>query len=329
MRRLVTSLFCVAVVAAAIVVADTAPTYADPVCQQTDPATGQCLIWVEAPGDPGSPGQPGDDGPRDTGSGHACYWDPAKQGLTSPPAGPVPCSSEAGYWSNTVNCYLQLADPQPGPGHLFWEGVYLDYGAVYQCYQPQTGTLMMSWFPDPPPAAGAGPTPREVAEVAIDQMNMRAIDIGIVPEPGDDRVGIVGMPVWMWAENPDSHTVGPITASASAGGITVTATARLQKLTWDMGDGTKVTCIGAGTPYDAGYGKAESPDCGHLYTRTSAHEPDGTYTVTASSDWVVTWEGAGQSGTILLNGLQRSVEIAVGEGQVLVSSHAAPGRQRA
>jgi hypothetical protein len=32
----------------------------------------------------------------------------------------------------------------------------------------------------------------------------------------------------------------------------------------------------------------------------------------------VTWEGAGQSGTILLNGLQRSVEIAVGEGQVLV-----------
>jgi len=34
----------------------TGPAYADTECQQTDPATGQCLIWIEVPGDPGSPG---------------------------------------------------------------------------------------------------------------------------------------------------------------------------------------------------------------------------------------------------------------------------------
>ena len=40
--------------------------------------------------------------------------------------------------------------------------------------------------------------------------------------------------------------------------------------------------------------------------------------MTATSDWVITWEGAGQTGTIRLNGLTRSVAIAVGEAQVLV-----------
>ena len=62
-------------------------------------------------------------------------------------------------------------------------------------------------------------------QIAIENMHLRAIDIGIAPEPGPDSIGLVGMPVWMWAANPDEHTVGPITESASAGGITVTATA--------------------------------------------------------------------------------------------------------
>lgn len=189
---------------------------------------------------------------------------------------------------------------------------------MYECYQPQTDLLVSVWSPDPPPGSGAGPTPREVAELAVDQLNLRAIDIGIAPEPGPDSVGVVGMPVWMWAANPDSHTFGPATASASAGGITVTATARVDRVTWDMGDGTTVVCRVAGTPYRAAFGRSSSPDCGHTYTRTSSHEPGERFTVTASSDWVVTWQGAGQSGTIRLDGLQRSVEIAVGEGQVLV-----------
>jgi hypothetical protein len=40
--------------------------------------------------------------------------------------------------------------------------------------------------------------------------------------------------------------------------------------------------------------------------------------VTATSDWVITWSGAGQAGTIRLGGLTRSAEIAIGEAQVLV-----------
>jgi hypothetical protein len=123
----------------------------------------------------------------------------------------------------------------------------------------------------------------------------------------------------MWARTPDPHSYGPITATASAGGTTVTATARIFRITWDMGDGATVVCRSAGTPYRPSYGREDSPDCGHTYTTSSSGQPSGKYTVTATSDWVVTWAGAGQTGTIRLDGLVRSTQIAIGEAQVLVS----------
>lgn len=318
MRSLVARVVVTALAAAGLLGLAQGASYSDTDCQVTDPETGICLIYVEVPGTPGDPGEPGGDGPKDTGSGASCYWDGTSQGVTKPPPGPVPCSSEYGYWSNGYHCYISLLDPQPPAGDPNWQGHEPGDGAVYNCYQPQTDLLIWIWSADPPPNSGAGPTPREVAQIAIEQMYLRAIDIGIAPEPGEDSIGIVGMPVWMWAANPDSQTVGPITESASAGGITVTATAKVQRITWGMGDGAEVTCTTAGTPYEASYGKAKSPDCGHTYEQSSSKKPDGKYTVTATSDWVITWEGAGQSGTIRLNGLTRSVAIAVGEAHVLV-----------
>jgi hypothetical protein len=155
--------------------------------------------------------------------------------------------------------------------------------------------------------------------LAVDQMHLSAVEIGIAPKPGADSVGLVGMPVWMWARNPDDHTVGPLTASASAGGITITATAKLLRVTWDMGDGSQVVCDTAGTPYNPSFGREKSPDCGHVYMKSSSDQPDRRFTVTATSDWVITWSGAGQTGTIRLGGLTRSTQITIGEAQVLVS----------
>ena len=318
MRRLVARALAVSLATAGFVGLAHAPTFADTVCQRTDPATGICLIWVEVPGNPGDSGNAGDDGPKDTGTGSACWWDGSEQGVTKPPPGPVPCSSQYGYWSNAYRCYISLLDPQPPAGDPNWQGHDPGDGAVYSCYQPQTDLLIWIWSADPPPNSGVGPTPRDVAQRAVERLDLRAINIGITPKPGVHSIGIVGMPVWMWAANPDSHTVGPATASASAGAITVTATARIQRITWDMGDGTTVTCNSAGSPYKASYGNTKSPDCGHVYTTSSSSKPDQKFTVTATSDWVITWAGAGQTGTIRLNGLTRSVQIAVGEAQVLV-----------
>src|SRR3546814_3167632 len=104
-------------------------------------------------------------------------------------------------------------------------------------------------------------------------MALRAIDVGITPEPGANRIGLVGMPVCIWAANPDDNTYGPITATASAGGITITATANVRKVTWQMADGTTVAFRTAGTPYKAAYGKRPSPDCGHVYPKSSEGDP--------------------------------------------------------
>ncbi|MGI5190007.1 hypothetical protein ACQEVI_17840 [Promicromonospora sp. CA-289599] len=142
-------------------------------------------------------------------------------------------------------------------------------------------------------------------------MSLSAIEIGIVPENEPGRVGLVGMPVWLWVEDPGESTTGPITRSASAGGYTMTATARLDRIVWDMGDGTTVTCVSPGTPYEDRFGVADSPDCGHRYQKQG--DP---YTVTATSFWTVQWEGVGQTGTIPLD-FTRSTQIVVGEAQVI------------
>lgn len=289
-------------------------------CQVTDPLTGNCTVWIEVPGSSASDTPVDQSGPNDTGSGAACYWDGTDQGIHHPPPGPVPCSSSLyGYWSNTHRCYVEAADPQPPAGDRNWQGHQPGDGAVYACFQPQTAMLAYFWAQNPPASSGAGPTPREVAEVAVRRMGLRAIGIGIAPKPGPDSIGLVGMPVWMWAKAPTANSLGPISASASAGGITITATAKVLHVTWDMGDGASVVCDTAGTPYRPAFGRTDSPDCGHTYTKTSGGLPGDAYTVTATSSWVITWSGAGQTGTIRLGGLTRSTQIRIGEAQVLVN----------
>jgi len=289
------------------------PANAGTQCAHVNPATGQCVIYVQTPDHSKSTASTGQDGPKDTGSGAACYWDPAK-GSGGPPARPVPCNSPHGYWSNADNCYVKALKPQPPPSPNDPRP-----GTVYNCYQPQTGASYHFWQATPPPGAASGPTPRDVAQIAIKKMRLSAINIGIAPKPGPDSIGLVGMPVWMWAKAPNEHTVGPITESASAGGITITARAKVLHITWDMGEGTEVACDTAGTPYKPSYGRKDSPDCGHTYKKSSAHEADDAYTVTATSSWLITWSGAGQTGTIRLDGLNRSTQIRIGEAQVLVN----------
>jgi len=149
-----------------------------------------------------------------------------------------------------------------------------------------------------------------LAQQAIALMGLRAITIGIVPEPRAGSVGIIGMPTWMWAQNPSQSTWGPVTKSASAAGSTVTATAKVDRVVWAMGDGSTVACTGPGTAYLDSFGKEPSPSCGHTYTR------QGAYTVRATSYWTVLWAGAGQSGTIPLTFTQ-TTNITMGEAQVL------------
>ena len=67
MRPFLTYLVVAAATTTGLISTTTTSATADTVCQQTDPATGICLVYVEVPGSPGAPGNPGDSAPQDTG----------------------------------------------------------------------------------------------------------------------------------------------------------------------------------------------------------------------------------------------------------------------
>jgi hypothetical protein len=172
--------------------------------------------------------------------------------------------------------------------------------------------------PAAPVAPPPPPSPAEVAQIAISQMQLQPVGIGIVPKDEPGKIGVVGMPTWMWVKNPGEATTGPMTRSATAGPVTVTAVATLDRVVWSMGDGTSVTCHGAGVPYSAGWGAQDSPTCGHRYQHTSENQPGMAYTVTATSYWTINWFGGGGAGVVPQQ-VAASTRIQVGEFQAIVT----------
>src|SRR4051812_2161444 len=224
-------------------------------CAKQDAQTGICLVEAT------SPGQEADAEPV--------------AGAVSPGGG-QPTGGDA---SPLNPCTYTVADPQPWAGHPVWAGHGPADGTIwmYACPRPAGfGSGLWSglvFLPNGAAAPAAPPVdPRALAQQAIDSMTLRAPEIEMAPPPGSAS-GLVGLPVWMWVErSPD--TTGPARASASAGGVTVTAVAEVGRVVWDMGDGHSVSC-GLGTAYREGAG-IESPDCGHVYAQASSrHVPDG------------------------------------------------------
>jgi hypothetical protein len=158
------------------------------------------------------------------------------------------------------------------------------------------GRLGWVWFP---PSA----SPEQLARSLLARIPLRPITLGMAPKPG--TLLVVGMPNWMWAENPSASTWGPVSASAGAMRMTV----EVESVTWDMGDGSKVRC-GKGTKWSGGPG-GPSPTCGYVYQK------QGHYTVTATSHWVAHWSGYGQAGDIPVD-LSTTEHVEVGELQVIV-----------
>ncbi|WP_398859999.1 ATP/GTP-binding protein [Streptomyces chengmaiensis] len=255
---------------------------------------------VEVPGEPGGSGQ------AEQGAGTAGTNGGEGKGKAKPPE----CTP------------AQKLEPQPPANSEVWEGHDpADGGAVYvrTCrYFTTSGastmiTETLYGGPGGPPAAPPV-DPAVLAQQALDKMLLRAPEIGITPRPGGK--GVVGMPVYMWTEK-GPETYGPNVASASAGGITVTATAKVSKIVWQMGDGKTVTCTTAGTPYRAEYGKKPSPDCGHRYNVPSSTTGSGRFHVTATSTWTIDWVATSGPTGQLTEVRDSAVDITVAEVQVL------------
>ncbi|MFD0261006.1 hypothetical protein ACFVH7_22415 [Kitasatospora indigofera] len=236
------------------------------------------------------PGGDGDTGGGDSGGGAKCIIDDAE----------VPCHRPGLGWFNPADrCYWALLEPQPPADDPAWTiATHLPadwkpgQGALYNTTCTAKGAELMggtAYSATPPPGQGGMVDPAVLAQQAIKNMRLTGADIGIAPKQGGQS--LVGLPVWLW-NNPTATTWGPKVESVSAGGVTVTATAHVDRIIWTTGDGDSVTCKGPGKAYLPEYG-TQKPECGHIYSRA------GQYAINATSKWVVDWTAStGQNGRI-------------------------------
>jgi hypothetical protein len=180
---------------------------------------------------------------------------------------------------------VSAAGPAPGQQGSWYVWKCTTAGVTDGLYHPPV------FIPNGQPAPGAAPlpSPAQLAQMAYNQLRLPTPTIAANP-PGEQ---LVNLPTWMWL----SRGWGPVSATAAVPGVSVTAVATPTSVSWSMGDGSTVTCTGAGAPFQPGTDpKASSPDCGHTYRTSSASQASQVFPVAATVHWTVTWAGAGQGG---------------------------------
>lgn len=136
--------------------------------------------------------------------------------------------------------------------------------------------------------------------------------IGFSPSEGGETYAQLN--TWLWV---DEGWWQERTATASAGGVTATVTASPSQSSWTTGDGSTTTCTGPGVAWRPGMAE-DATNCSHTYRRSSASEPNGSFTVTVAVGFNVTWtSNVGPGGT--LAGVTRTASrpVRVGEIQAL------------
>ncbi|MCC9305591.1 hypothetical protein LN042_00410 [Kitasatospora sp. RB6PN24] len=281
---------------------------------QADAPTGginQCLVLavcleISQPGSGGAPGSGGNTGSGNGGGEPVCVW----KGLQKPCWDP-----DLGWFDNSDDgnqgCYFKALDPSdpalkdqtPEPGKTPY---------LQSCWDAN-GNLqdsVISWFAQAPSAAAPPPTPGTVAQMAIGKLQFVRPVIHTAPT----GKSLVTVPVFLWYDHgtaaaPDPETIGPQSRTVSLNGVSVTATATLTDVSWDMGyqaDGKEAVadCHGPGVPYVDGM--ENNPPAGACYWRfgslspangappsgapapTASAAPGGGYWPLATETWHVT-----------------------------------------
>lgn len=265
-------------VAAVLVAASAVPALADGIgnvdCQQ-NPSAAECSVDVGVPGGPGGPGNGGNGGSNDNVSG-----------------GGSGDGDDSGQ-----SCFYERVDPQPQPPAGAGEGAW--YAQICLFGDGGSSRSLPVWM-------GTAP------QVDLDELarsaraRLRLPVPAIRTNPDTERADVlVTVPVWFWV---DDSSWGSRSATASVPGVSVTATATPEKVVWQLGDGTSITC-GQGVAWAAGTDpRKASPACGHVYDLPAPV----TLTLTATVTWTVTWAGGGRSGTVpnLVTTATTSVHVA-------------------
>ena len=125
----------------------------------------------------------------------------------------------------------------------------------------------------------------------------------IGPDPHSNKWDMlaVGLPVWFWTDDTAS-----VDATVTMNGIPIQLSATRTTTTFDLGDGTELTCATAARRPAGADPMDSSPTCGHTYQRA------GEYTVEATTWWNVHWSALGQSGRVSVP-ITASTPLTIGE----------------
>ena len=131
------------------------------------------------------------------------------------------------------------------------------------------------------------PTTKEITSMARGLLNPPPPRIHTSPRASSGL--LVHTPTWLWLSPSYWRTY---TRMVSLPGLTVTMNATPTHVTWNMGNGERITCLGPGNPWLGGSGEFGST-CSYTYRHSSARKPGGRYKISATVTFVGTFISTG------------------------------------
>ena len=233
-------------------------------------------------------------------------------------------------------CSEQPMSPQPAAGSPWWQGHSAADGQVMQwvCNGGLTAatctycTVLTPHFvangaaegggaPPPPPP----PTPEELAQQAYQLLSMPDPSMNFGPDP--ERIAVRYW-LYLWVDDP-----GVVSATVTAGAVSVTATATMTSVIWTMGEpvsadnlgsrSAPITCEGLATDPGPEVDTTAEPaagTCAYQFQVRSTPERtggSGTWPVTATANWTITWAAnTGETGTLAAPPRVSTTQVSVG-----------------
>lgn len=167
-------------------------------------------------------------------------------------------------------------------------------------------------FAQEPFPEGGAVDPRALALSARQSVGIAAPPIATSPS-ADDRL-YTQVQTWLWL---DEQWWTSYSATANAGRVSATVTATPTTTAWDTGDRGGTTCRGPGVRWQRGM-PDDATYCKHTYTSSSAGQDGGTYTLSATVTFEITWtSNTGAGGTLETIDRTASRDVEVGEIQAV------------
>ena len=296
--------------------------------------------------DPGAAGSPG----AGTGTGVAAG---SSSGSSSGNTDASTGGSSADGGGSVVSapaCSEQPMSPQPAAGTVWWDGHSAADGQVvlWVCTGGLTTatctycTVLVPHFaangaaaagggaPPPPPP----PTPEQLAQQAYQLLSTPDPSMNFGPDP--NRIAVKYW-LYLWVDDP-----GVVSATVTAGAVSVTAIAKMTSVIWTMGEpvsadnfggrAAPITCQGLGTNPGPSVDTTAEPaagTCAYMYQVRSTPERtggSGTWPVTATANWTITWAAnTGQAGTLAAPPRVSTTQVRVGAWSTVLVADGASG----